>query len=77
MVVTDRTAKPDRASVNLSPAVRDALNSRLAELAAVEGRSATQEQLVGALLHGVPLWQLAVMLDTYIKQTASRNMDDG
>jgi hypothetical protein len=72
----DRTAKSDRAVISLSPAVRDALNRRLKDLASIEGRSATQDQLIGALLAGVPLWQAEIMLRTYIRQATSVREDD-
>ena len=73
----DRTAKKERANVNLSPAVRDLLNERIDALAAQEGRTvARQDQLVGALLAGVPLWQAALMLDSYVRQTSNRESSD-
>lgn len=69
----DRTGKPDRASINLSPEVRDLLNQRISELERTEGRAvAKQEQLIGALLMGVPAWQAALMLDSYVRQTSDR-----
>lgn len=73
----DRTAKTDRANVNLSPGVRDLLNERISALEAVEGRIvAKQDQLIGALLAGVPLWQAALMLDSYVRQTSNRESSD-
>jgi hypothetical protein len=74
--MADRTGKGERASVNLSPAVRDLLNDQIARLEAEQGRVAKQEQLIGALLLGVPTWQAALMLDSYIRQTASRGSTD-
>ncbi len=78
--MTERTGRSsDRASINLSVGVRDALNERLDALSAVEGRFATQDQLIGALLAGVPLWQADLMLRTYIKQqsqTLGREVSD-
>lgn len=72
----DRTAKPERASIGVTPTVRDALNERVAQLAAIEGRSATHSQLIGALLAGVPLWQADLMLRAYIRQTADSEPPD-
>jgi hypothetical protein len=66
--MAERTPKPGRAPVNLTPPTRELLNGRLAELRATEGRYATQDQLIAALLEGVPLWQADLMLRTYIKQ---------
>jgi hypothetical protein len=72
--MADRTPKSERANVNVSPAVRDLLNERIALLESAEGRVvAKQDQLIGALLMGVPTWQAALMLDSYIRQTANRD----
>jgi hypothetical protein len=54
----------------VAPAVRKALNDKIAALATLEGRSATQSDLIGALLEGVPVWQADLMLRAYIKQSA-------
>jgi hypothetical protein len=67
MLDADKTDR-ERATVSLSPAVRDKLNEFIAALRQAEGRAATQDQLVGALLDGVPLWQADLMLRSYIKQ---------
>lgn len=67
----DRTKSPERAVISLTPATRDKLNDVIAALERQEGRSATHEQLIGALLEGVPLWQTELMLRAYIKHAAS------
>lgn len=67
--MADRTA---RTSINLSPSVRDALNSYQAAMEREAGVTATQEQLIGALLHGVPTWQADHMLRAYTRHTADR-----
>ncbi len=74
--MADRTRSTDRAVINVSPATRDKLNEVLAALEAQEGRTATQEQLIRALLEGVPLWQADLMLRAYTRQSASSHDAD-
>jgi hypothetical protein len=45
-----------------------ALNDMKAELQRIEGRRATHDEIIGALVAGVPLWQADLMLRTYTKQ---------
>lgn len=65
-----RTASSDRAVINVSPATRDKLNDVIAALKAEEGRSVTQEELIRAVLEGVPLWQVDLMVRAYTRQSA-------
>lgn len=61
--------------ISVSPATRDKLNDVITRLEKQEGRSATHEQLIRALLDGVPLWQLELMVCAYVKQAAARQAD--
>jgi hypothetical protein len=61
----------DKTTVRLSVADKDELNELLGRLETEEGRSATQEQLVGALLHGTSPAQAEGMLRAYIRSTTS------
>jgi len=54
-----------RASINVSPALLAKLNAYLEALESEKSRTASQAQLIGALLDGVPLWQADLMVGSY------------
>lgn len=71
--MSDRTP---RKPINLSPAVKSRWDEYKAALKREEGRSATDDEIVGALLEGVPLWQADLMLRTYLRHSADEPVDD-
>lgn len=57
--------RTDKVSVEVPTAVREDLNAYIGELHAVLNRRASQGEIIGAMVAGVPLWQVAAMLDAY------------
>lgn len=74
--MADRTGSTERASISVSPATRDRLNEVIDALARQEGRSTTQDQLIRALLEGVPLWQADLMLRSYTRLASAGQVHD-
>jgi hypothetical protein len=66
-----------RGMVALGPSVRDELNEYRAALQAQQGRGATQGELVGAFLRGVPLWQADLMVRAYMTHTRPEEGETG
>lgn len=59
--------RPQRKPINLSPTVKRRWDAYKAALESTEGRRATDDDIVGAFLEGVPLWQANLMIGTYIR----------
>jgi hypothetical protein len=76
MVVAERTEAPNRASIEVSPAVKKRYNDYKSELRQRFNRSATDSDLVGAFLDGVPAWQAEAMLAAY-RPPAEPRKDSG
>ena len=57
----------ERKQINVSPAVKEHWASYKLALKAQEGRSATDDELIGAFLEGVPLWQADLMVGAYLR----------
>lgn len=65
--------KSERASIEISPAVKEQLNNYQAALQSEMSRRATLSEIVGALLWGVPLWEADAMLNKYPAQGQPRD----
>jgi len=63
--MADKATRKKRASINVSPALLEDLNAYLEALESQKSRKASQSQLIGALLDGVPLWQADIMIGSY------------
>ena len=70
--MADRT-KQTRTTIEVAPSVKQQLNDYKRGLYSQMNRRATQEEIISALLSGVPLWQADVMLGAY--QTHGLSMD--
>jgi hypothetical protein len=62
--MADRT-KQTRTTIEVAPSVKQQLNDYKRDLYSQMNRRATQEEIISALLSGVPLWQADVMLGAY------------
>lgn len=58
----------ERGSIEVGAAVKEQLVDYQGALHKEIGRRATQAEIIGALLSGVPLWQVNAMLDAYRPQ---------
>jgi hypothetical protein len=65
-------AQKRKSSVKVDPLVGEPLRSLQAALQRDFGVSATQEQIVGALILGTPPAQTVGMLEAYVKYAAKR-----
>jgi len=63
-----------RTTIEVAPGVKQQLNEYKRELYSQMNRRATQEEIISALLAGVPLWQADAMLGAY--KTHGSSMDD-
>lgn len=70
--MADRT-KQTRTTIEVAPSVKQQLNDYKRGLYSQMNRRATQEEIISALLSGVPLWQADVMLGAY--QTHGLSID--
>lgn len=62
--MADRT-RQTRTTIEVAPSVKQQLNSYKRDLYRQMNRRATQEEIISALLSGVPLWQADIMLGAY------------
>jgi hypothetical protein len=74
--VANRT-KSARASIEVTPAVQEQLGAYRIALLEQMNRRATQSEIIGALLWGVPLWQADVMLGKHSTQGQPRDETKG
>jgi hypothetical protein len=70
--MAERTA---RKILNVSPAVKAQWDQYKAALQREEGRAATDDDMVGAFLNGVPLWQADLMLRAYLRRSAGQSTE--
>jgi hypothetical protein len=64
----------ERKQINVSPLVKEHWATYKLALKAREGRAATDDELIGAFLDGVPLWQANLMVGAYLR--SGQNADD-
>jgi hypothetical protein len=57
-------------SISVSKGVRDRFTTYQKALARAHGVSGTADELIAAMIDGVPQWQAAIMLRTYQEQKA-------
>jgi hypothetical protein len=72
IVVADRTTT----TLGVTVAVRDQMTAYRKALRRDCGRKGSTDEILGALLAGVPLWQAAFMLDAYQQQKAREGEPD-
>lgn len=60
----------DRTTIGVSSETRDLVADYRRRLRLYQGRSASNDQLLGALLEGVPLWQADLMVGAYVAYKA-------
>jgi hypothetical protein len=65
----------DRKHINLTPPVKDRWDAYKKDLQGREGRSATDDEMVGAFLHSVPLWQADLMIGAYLRSSQHQTED--
>jgi hypothetical protein len=63
--VSDRTDQKPTVQLEVPRELRDQLNQYKSELYRVLKRRATQAEILGAMLNGVPLWQADAMIQAY------------
>lgn len=63
-----RTEPSARATITVPQPVLSKLNAYRQALLKRRGRRATQADIIGALIEGVPLWQAELMLESYRPQ---------
>jgi hypothetical protein len=73
--MADQTPKSDRRPINVSPAVKAEWSRYKTALEREEGRSVTDDRLVGAFLRGVPLWQADQMVRAYNRHPFGEQVD--
>lgn len=63
--MSDRTDQKPTVQLEVPRELRDQLNQYKSELYRVLKRRATQAEILGAMLNGVPLWQADAMIQAY------------
>jgi hypothetical protein len=67
--MADQTPRK-RSNIVVSPTVKKEWDDWKTALEQEEGRSATDSEIIGALVKGVPLWQADLMVRTYIRHAS-------
>lgn len=73
--MADQTQRK-RSNIVVSPAVKKEWDDWKMSLEREEGRAATDSQIIGALVQGVPLWQADLMVRAHIRHTPDTQGDD-
>lgn len=71
--MADRT-RQTRTTIEVAPSVKQQLNDYKRGLYSQMNRRATQEEIISALLSGVPLWQADAMLGAYKNHGSSTDL---